>query len=78
MISVVFVYPRKAFDIIDHSVHLWKLHMSMVGTEVVLIDQNLIFMTKVKDGALLAISQMLHWLLVASLKAASSLDHFCS
>ena len=35
-------------------------------------------MNKVKDGASLAISQMLHWLLVASLKAASTLDHFCS
>ena len=33
----------------------------MVGTEVALIDRNLIFMTKVKDGALLVIiSQMLH------------------
>ena len=29
VIDVVFVYPGKAFDTIDHSVYQWKLHMAV-------------------------------------------------
>jgi len=38
VIDVVFVYPGKAFDTIDHSVCQWKLHIYMAGTLAGLID----------------------------------------